>query len=110
VYALRIGSVRYPAYDHPYGDAETGVEDGRWERGSSEYQREVKRMKATWLSRRDAADLVECCLQDDAVTFSIFYGVSANDRRWFDINRPRRLVGYEPRDNGERWDEPPARE
>jgi len=46
VYALRIGSVRYPEYDHPFGDAERGVEAGRWERGSDEYRREVRRMKA----------------------------------------------------------------
>jgi len=107
VYALRIGSVRYPEYDHPFGDAERGVEAGRWERGSDEYRREVRRMKATWLSRRDLAQLVECCLRDDDAVFEIFYGVSANDRRWFDIDRPRRLVGYSPRDNGENWDEPP---
>jgi nucleoside-diphosphate-sugar epimerase len=107
VYALRIGSVRYPAYDHPYGDAERGVEAGRWTRGSDEYQREVKRMKATWHSRRDLAALVERCLEDDTATFEIFYGVSDNERRWFDIYRPRRVVGYSPRDNGEEWDQPP---
>jgi nucleoside-diphosphate-sugar epimerase len=110
VYALRIGSVRYPMHDHPYGDAERGVEAGRWTRDSNEYRREVKRMKATWHSRRDLAGLVERCLEDDAATFEIFYGVSDNERRWFDINRPRHVVGYNPHDSGEEWDEPPARQ
>lgn len=108
VYALRIGSVRYPAYDHPYGDAERGVEAGRWTRDSNDYRREVKRMMATWHSRRDLAALVECCLEDDTATFEIFYGVSGNERRWLDIDHARRVVGYSPRDNGEEFNQPPA--
>ncbi|MEM4781853.1 MAG: NAD(P)-dependent oxidoreductase [Halalkalicoccus sp.] len=104
-FTLRIGSVRDPEYDHPYGDAERGVEAGRWERDSEEYERQVARMKGTWLSRRDCAQLVECCLDADR-EFEILYGVSDNDRRWFDIERARESVGYEPRDNGEEWDEP----
>ncbi len=108
VYALRIGSVRYPKYDHPYSDAETGVEDGRWERESDRYRREVQRMKATWQSRRDAASLIECCIADETATFEVFYGVSDNARRWFDINRPREVVGYRPKDSGEEWTEPPG--
>lgn len=107
VYVLRIGSVRYPEYDHPFGDAEAGVKEKRWERGSERYWQEVRRMKATWQSRRDAASLIECCLADETATFEIFYGVSNNARRWFDINRPREVVGYEPQDKGEDWQTPP---
>jgi len=47
VYALRIGSVRSPEYNHPYGDAERGVESGEWERDSEAYDESVRRMKAT---------------------------------------------------------------
>lgn len=107
VYVLRIGSVRYPEYDHPYGDAEAGVEDGRWERESEEYRREVRRMKATWQSRRDVASLIECCLRDETATFEIFYGVSDNSRRWFDITRPHDVVGYQPKDSGDNYTGPP---
>lgn len=105
-FALRIGTVNEPTYDHPYGDAEHGVEAGRWEPGSEAYDEQVARMKGTWLSRRDCAQLVERCLSA-ARSFEILYGVSDNDRRWFDIERAREAVGYEPRDNGEVWDEPP---
>lgn len=105
-FALRIGSVRDPGYDHPYGDAERGVEAGKWNRGSEGYQREVARMKGTWLSRRDCAHLVECCLSADR-DFEILYGVSDNDRRWFDIEQARTSVGYDPQDNGEEWNSPP---
>lgn len=107
VYALRIGSVRPPEYDHPYGDAEQGVETGEWERGSAAYDRSVHRMKATWLSRRDAAQLVERCLEDKGVEFDIFYGISDNDRRWFDLEHARTVLGYRPRDQGEAWEAPP---
>ncbi|MFB6106422.1 MAG: NAD-dependent epimerase/dehydratase family protein [Halobacteriaceae archaeon] len=106
-YALRIGSVRHPEYDHPYGDAERMVEEGELERGSEAYERWVKRMKATWHSRRDLAHLVDCCLRDDSVTHGVFSGVSANQRRWFDIEHARATVGYDPQDDGETFDAPP---
>jgi nucleoside-diphosphate-sugar epimerase len=108
VYALRIGSVRDPEYDHPYGDAERGVENGQWERGSEAYDRSVRRMKATWQSRRDVAQLIERCLADDNVEFDIFYGISDNERRWLDLDHARTVLGYDPQDVGEAWDSPPS--
>lgn len=107
VYALRIGSVRYPKYDHPFGDAEAGVENGQWERENDEYNQQVNRMKATWQSRRDIAALIECCLDDRNVMFDVFYGTSDNDRGWFDIEYAKSKIGYEPRDSGDEWDSPP---
>ena len=108
-YGLRIGAVRDPAYDHPFGDAERGVEEGRWERGSEDYDEMVARMKGLWQSRRDVAHLVECCLVDDAVEWDHFYGVSGNERRWLDdLAYASERIGYEPADNGEEWDAPPA--
>jgi dTDP-4-dehydrorhamnose reductase len=107
VYVVRIGSVRHEAYDHPYGDAEAMVEDGDCERGDESYDREVRRIKATWHSRRDFAHMVDRCLQDRNVSYDVFYGVSDNDRRWFDIEHAREVIGYDPQDNGERWDGPP---
>ena len=107
-YGLRIGAVREPEYDHPYGDAALGVDRGDWERGSEEYEEQVARMKGLWQSRRDLAHLVECCLQDESVEWDHFYGVSANDRRWLDdLEHARETVGYEPQDDGEEWDGPP---
>ena len=107
-YGLRIGNVQPPETDHPYGPAERGVEDGDWERGSDEYEEQVARMKGLWQSRRDLAQLVDCCLRDDSVEWDHFYGVSGNERRWFDdLDHARETVGYEPRDHGEEWDGPP---
>ncbi|MFB6119636.1 MAG: NAD-dependent epimerase/dehydratase family protein [Halobacteriaceae archaeon] len=107
-YALRICSVRMPEYDHPYGDAESGVDDGEFERGSDAYAQQVARMKAMWQSRRDFAHQVECCLDDDDVDYGIFNGVSDNQRRWYSIEHARRRIGYDPQDDGDEWDSPPA--
>lgn len=106
-YALRVCSVRMPEYDHPYGDAEKGVENGEFERDSEEYENTVARMKAMWQSRRDFAHQIECCLDDDDVDFGIFNGVSDNHRRWFGIENARAHIGYDPVDDGEEWDAPP---
>ncbi|AEH38987.1 NAD-dependent epimerase/dehydratase family protein [Halopiger xanaduensis] len=106
-YALRICTVNSSEYDHPYGDAEQGVDEGDWERGSDEYERWVARMKAMWQSRRDFAHQIDCCLQDDDVAFDVFHGVSDNRRRWFDLEHARARIGYDPQDDGEEWDAPP---
>ncbi|MDF9747853.1 NAD-dependent epimerase/dehydratase family protein [Natrinema salsiterrestre] len=107
-YALRICSVLPHGIDHPYGRAERRAENGEIKRDSDVYERSVARTKATWHSRRDFAQLVECCLDDQTVTFDIFNGVSDNDRRWFSIRNARERLGYEPIDNGDTWDEPPS--
>jgi hypothetical protein len=108
-YALRIASVRPPEHDQPYRDAEAGVERGDWEYGSDEYAMWVKRLKATWLSQRDNAQLHERCLTDESVDFGVFYGASDNPRAWFDIEHARDVLGYEPADCGEDWVAPPSR-
>ncbi|WP_254280477.1 NAD-dependent epimerase/dehydratase family protein [Haloarcula marina] len=104
-YALRICTVLPKSYDTPYGAAEQRVNQAGIERGGDEYQRMVARTKATWHSRRDFAHLVDCCLQDDTVTFGIYSGVSDNDRRWFSIQNARNEIGYKPQDNAEEWEE-----
>ena len=106
-YALRLCSVRHAEYDHSYGDAERGVAEGRWERGSDAYETQVARMKGMWQSRRDLAQMVDRCLRTPAPDFDVFYGVSDNERRWFDIEHARTVIGYDPQDTGETWDGPP---
>lgn len=116
-YALRIGSVRMPEYDNPYGDAESGFSvsatlgtdeaDAELDRDSEQYEQKVIRMKSTWQSRRDCAQMLDRCLRDDAVKFDVFYGVSDNDRNWMDIEHAREVIGYHPKDNAEDWTAPP---
>lgn len=100
-YALRIGSIRPPRWDHPYGDAERGAKNESWSQDDAEYKRHVARLKCTWQSRRDFAQMVDLCLTDDNVEFDIFYGVSNNSNSWFDIEHARERIGYDPRDSAD---------
>ncbi|GAB7021191.1 NAD-dependent epimerase/dehydratase family protein [Halostagnicola bangensis] len=124
-FSIRISSVRPDPYDHPYGDAERGVqrgtedgvdpEDGAWdpsqagswERGSDEYEEMVNRLKCTWTSQRDFAHLIECCLENETVTYDTFYAVSDNAGSWFDVEHAKEVLDYEPQDDGSEWESPP---
>lgn len=109
-YALRIKTVLDDAYDHPYGLAEMGVDEGWWERGSDEYVYMADRLACTWLSHRDLGQLVDRCLTDNTVTYDVFWGVSDNDGTWVDTTHAREVLGYDPHDNGAEWDAPPTAE
>ena len=64
------------------------------------------RQFATLLTHRDLVQLIRCCLEaPDSVRFGIFYGVSANTWRFWDIDDARDAIGYEPQDDAERWRE-----
>ena len=57
---------------------------------------------ATLLTHRDLVELVRVCLTaPTSVRFGIFYGVSDNTWRIWDIDDGRKLLGYEPRDDVE---------
>jgi nucleoside-diphosphate-sugar epimerase len=59
-------------------------------------------LAAVWCSHRDIADLVERSVNaSDELRFDIFFGVSDNQYRWVDIDHPRHVLGYEPRDRAE---------
>jgi len=61
-------------------------------------------------SRRDFVQFVDCCLSDTTVDFDVFYTVSDNDSRWFDLTHSREVLGYQPEDNGAEWDRESADE
>lgn len=56
---------------------------------------------ATWCSHRDLAHLVDRCLQSASLDFDVFYGVSNNKWRFWDIDHAGKVIGYEPQDNAE---------
>lgn len=59
---------------------------------------------ATLLTHGDLAHLVQQCIEaPDSVQFAILYGVSNNTWRFWDTIGGREAVGYEPKDNAERW-------
>ena len=55
------------------------------------------RIRATWLSHRDCAELVRCALEAD-VRFVIAYGVSDNTRRFWSLDVARDILGFAPVD------------
>lgn len=62
------------------------------------------RSLATWLSHRDLAQLVHLCLTRP-LRFEVFYGVSNNRWRFWDISHARDLIGYDPQDDAEDYSE-----
>lgn len=55
---------------------------------------------STWLSPRDMAQLTWRSIESD-VKFGIFYAISGNTRRYWDITATQQILGYEPEDNAE---------
>jgi hypothetical protein len=61
-----------------------------------------RRALGTWISPRDMTQLVWRSIEA-AVPFGIFYGISGNTRRQWDITNARELLGYAPEDDGETY-------
>lgn len=56
---------------------------------------------AAWCSPRDLAQLVERSLERENLGFQIFYGISGNTRRYWEISNAQEILGYKPQDNAE---------
>lgn len=62
------------------------------------------RQFATLLTPNDLMQLYRCAVEaPDELRFAIFYGVSNNLWRFWDISDAERLIGYRPQDNAEAW-------
>ena len=59
-----------------------------------------KRRLAIWCSPRDIAQLVSIGIEHPDIRFEIVYGVSGNQRSWYDNSNAVRL-GYRPQDDSE---------
>jgi nucleoside-diphosphate-sugar epimerase len=92
VICLRIGSVL--ADDDPTGP--TPLAGAGWMPWLTDEDRRA-RIRATWLSHRDCAELIRCALEAD-VRFAIAYGVSDNPRRFWSLQAARDLLGFVPVD------------
>lgn len=60
--------------------------------------REHPEMRTEWISPRDLTQLIVKCIRSE-VRFSIFFGISNNTGRHFDIRNAQELVGYAPEDD-----------
>ena len=54
-----------------------------------------------WCSPRDLAQLIRKSIESD-VRFGVFFGVSNNQGRYWDLSNAERLVGYAPLDDADR--------
>ena len=62
------------------------------------------RQFATLLTHGDLVRLVKACIKGpDSIRFGIYYGVSNNKWRFWDISNSRKEIGYIPKDNAETW-------
>lgn len=60
------------------------------------------RRLSTWISNRDIVQLIIRSIETD-LPFGIFYGISDNTRKIWDINNAKKLLGYAPQDNAENF-------
>jgi uronate dehydrogenase len=60
-----------------------------------------ERHLAVWISPADMAQLVRCSIEAPDIHFEIVYGISNNTRRWWDLSRAQKVLGYEPKDDAE---------
>ena len=104
---IRICSVRSKNEDHPFAYAEKGVKQKIWTRKSLKYQQQHNRLRGLWQSRRDFLNMTTLLLQKDLTGFDIFYGISNNTRKWFDIKHAEEELGYKSEDNSESFIKPP---
>jgi nucleoside-diphosphate-sugar epimerase len=59
---------------------------------------------STLLTHADLVQLVDCCIRaPEEVRFAIYYGVSANTWRFWEIADAAEAIGYRPRDDAEAW-------
>jgi uronate dehydrogenase len=61
-----------------------------------------KRRLSIWISPRDLAQLVGIGIDHPDIRFEIVYGVSGNQRSWYDNSNAERL-GYRPQDDSEAY-------
>ncbi|MGB3616101.1 MAG: NAD(P)-dependent oxidoreductase [Elainellaceae cyanobacterium] len=60
------------------------------------------RILKTWCSPNDMARLISACIDaEEDLGFHIFYGVSNNKQRFWDISNAQKVLGYSPVDNAE---------
>ncbi|GLV59351.1 NAD-dependent epimerase [Dictyobacter sp. S3.2.2.5] len=56
----------------------------------------TKPSPAMWMSHEDFAQMVRKSIEADTVQFDIFYGVSDNQNRFFDLEHAREVLNFEP--------------
>jgi uronate dehydrogenase len=67
---------------------------------SSPSEQELRgRVVRTWVSSADLVQLVRLCLERELTGFQVFYAVSDNRGRYWDITNAQAILGYQPNDD-----------
>lgn len=90
-------------YVDEYGMKAYCLRIGSFQPDESVKNRNGDRILSTWLSYRDAVQLVWRCLQVEGVNFGVYYGISGNTRAYWDTKNARSDLGYAPEDDAERY-------
>ncbi len=96
-----VGKVAAEALLHLYVDR-YGLDAVACRIGSFTERPENTRALSTWLSPDDCVRMVDAAVSAPAPGFAVLYGISANSRRWWDLE-PGRLLGYDPADDAEEF-------
>ena len=91
-YNLRIGSVF--AHDDP---RDPSIAEGSFWLPLTPEQK-FDRIRATWLSQRDCAELIAACIEAEHVPWAVVYATSNNPRQMWDLSHAKELLGWVPRD------------
>jgi uronate dehydrogenase len=98
-------------YSEHYGMAMIVIRICWFQPYDSELLRQPGNIQREWCSPRDLAQLLAKSLRAD-LPFAVFFGLSNNTGRFWDITNAQKLVGYEPQDNAadylpSAWRQPP---
>lgn len=72
--------------------------------GTFEERPSTVRSLSTWLSHDDAVRMADAAVRSSLPGFHALYGISANTRRWWDLE-PGRVIGFDPQDDAEAYAE-----
>ena len=61
------------------------------------------RFFSTWCSHDDISGLINACIRSNNVEFDIFYGVSDNDWKIWDISNAEKILSFKPSSNSEAY-------
>ena len=62
-----------------------------------------ERHLAVWISPGDMGRLVRASVAAPDIHYEVVYGISRNTRRWWDLDRAREVLGYDPQDDAEAY-------
>jgi nucleoside-diphosphate-sugar epimerase len=85
-------------YSDTHGMSMICIRLGWFQPCHGDFFREERDKAGHWCSPRDLAQLLVKAIRSD-VSYGIFFGVSNNTDRQWDISNARELLGYEPVDN-----------